>query len=174
MHLPFIQGRNLKSPARRMNYLCGMKNVNFFGYFAKWISQVTGQPAAFLMAASVIVCWLISGPLFKFSDTWNLTMNTGATLITFLMVFLIQNATNRNNAAMQLKLDELIRSLEGARNVFVKLEELNEDDLANLTKAYAEAARRAREARLRGYVDTSAIEVPLPDAKSPSSKKDAA
>ena len=101
----------------------------FFAHLATRVAAAAGRPAAFVIALSIIVIWGISGPLFGWSDTWQLVINTGTTIVTFLMVFLIQNAQNRDAAALQAKLDEVIRAIEGARNEFIGIEHLTEDAL---------------------------------------------
>ena len=101
------------------------------GKVAAW----TGRPAAFMAAVAVIAIWAVTGPLFAFSDTWQLVINTGTTIVTFLMVFLIQNAQNRDASAIQAKLDELIRAVGHARNEFIGIEHLTEADLLGLIKA---------------------------------------
>jgi low affinity Fe/Cu permease len=113
-----------------------------------------------MAAVLVVAVWALTGPLFGFSDTWQLVINTGTTIITFLMVFLIQNTQNRESAAVQLKLDELIRSVEGAHNALLDLEQLGEDDLGHLRARYEELAQAAREDLKRGVVDTGTSEVP--------------
>jgi len=105
---------------------------NLFRKFAHKTSELVGSPWAFIVAAAVIVVWAIAGPIFHFSDTWQLTVNTGTTIITFLMVFLIQNTQNRDATAIHLKLDELIRGVKGARTGMVALEDLNDEQLARL------------------------------------------
>ncbi len=131
-----------------------------FGRLARWTSRAAGHPATFLLAITVIAVWALTGPVFHYSDTWQLVINTGTTIVTFLMVFLIQNTQNRDGAAVQLKLDELIRSVEGAHNALLDLEELTERDLERIRARYLELARLAREKRQRGEpdVDTPDIE----------------
>ena len=114
-----------------------------------------GHPAAFMSAALIIVVWAVTGPIFKFSDTWQLVINTGTTIVTFLMVFLIQNTQNRDSHAVQLKLDELIRAVPGAHNALLDLEELEESDLERFRERYEQLARTAREALGRGELDTA-------------------
>ncbi len=120
---------------------------------------MTGQPAAFVVAVAVIVAWVCTGPLFGFSDTWQLVINTGTTIVTFLMVFLIQNTQNRDSEAIQIKLDELIRAIAGAHNALLDLEELEEKDLDRIRASYERLAERARADLRRGIVDTDIPEV---------------
>jgi low affinity Fe/Cu permease len=115
-----------------------------FTRFAKWASRFTGRPISFNLAVTVVIVWLITGPIFGFSDTWQLVINTGTTIITFLMVFLIQNTQNRDTQAMQIKLDELIRVVEGAHNALLDLEELDEDSLDKFRCRYEALAEKAR------------------------------
>ena len=107
----------------------------FFTWFASRISFISGQPGAFVVAVGVILVWGVTGPLFAFSDTWQLVINTGTTIVTFLMVFLIQNSTNRDAAAMQAKLDELLRAVEKARPQFIGIEHLSEKQLEEIRAA---------------------------------------
>lgn len=108
----------------------------FFSKIAAKTSDVIGSPWAFIVAASVIIIWLISGPFLGFSDTWQLIINTSTTIITFLTVFLIQHTQNKNDKATQLKLDELIHSIDKARNDFIDLEDMTEEKLVKLRKEY--------------------------------------
>jgi low affinity Fe/Cu permease len=130
------------------------KSTSFFTRFAKWTARATGRPAAFVLAASVIVVWGVTGPLFKFSDTWQLVINTGTTIVTFLMVFLIQNTQNRDTEALQVKLDELIRVTEGAHLVLLDLEELDDKQLDKVRDTYERLAAKAREDLRHGEDDT--------------------
>src|SRR5438477_7967032 len=111
-----------------------MYRTSLFSRFAKWAACATGHPLSFMLAKGIILAWATTGPLFHFSDTWQLVINTGTTIITFLMVFLIQNTQNRDSAAMQLKLDELIKGVKGARTSLVDLEELSDEELNRLQK----------------------------------------
>lgn len=115
-----------------------------FNRFAKKAAVLTGRPATFVIAVLIIVVWAMLGPLFGFSDTWQLVINTGTTIITFLMVFLIQNTQNRDGEAVQIKLDELIRSIKGARNQLMNLEEMDEKQLDSIRKEYLELAEHAQ------------------------------
>jgi low affinity Fe/Cu permease len=130
-----------------------------FSHFANRTARATGHPAAFIIAALIIIVWGITGPIFNFSDTWQLVINTGTTIVTFLMVFLIQNTQNRDSHAVQLKLDELIRAVRGAHNALLDLEELEESDLERFRERYEQLARTAREALRRGELDTDTPEL---------------
>lgn len=134
-------------------------STSLFSRIARWIARATGQPAAFVAALLIILIWLITGPIFGFSDTWQLVINTGTTIITFLMVFLIQNTQNRDSEAVQVKLDELIRSMEGAHNALLDLEELSVEELDRIRNRYEELARHAREELRQGQRDTGTPEV---------------
>ena len=124
-----------------------MGNLNrLFSGFAKRVAHHAGRPHAFALAAAVVVVWAVTGPLFGFSDTWQLVINTGTTIVTFLMVFLIQNTQNRDTEAIQLKLDELIRANEHARNRLLGLEDLDEDALDRVKAGFKELAARHPEA----------------------------
>lgn len=123
-------------------------NHSKFTRMAKWAAWKTGRPSTFILAVLAITLWLVSGPLFHFSDTWQLIVNTATTIITFLMVFLIQNTQNRDTEAIQVKLDELIRALDGAQNTLLDLEELNDEELDKIRSQYEKLAEQAR-SRLR-------------------------
>jgi low affinity Fe/Cu permease len=117
---------------------------SLFTRFAKTTALYTGKPITFILAFSTIIVWAISGPLFGFSDTWQLVINTGTTIVTFLMVFLIQNTQNRDTEALQLKLDEIVRSIKGARNQVLDLEDLDEKELDKIREEYLKLAEQAR------------------------------
>ncbi len=112
-----------------------------FHNFAKQLAAEVGSPWAFIAALGIVVVWSVTGPLFKYSDTWQLVINTGTTIVTFLMVFLIQNTQNRDAKAVHLKLDELIRCIKGARNTLIDLEEMSEEELDNLQRQFVKLRR---------------------------------
>jgi low affinity Fe/Cu permease len=136
-----------------------MYTGSVFNRFSKATARETGHPVTFVVALLVIVVWGVTGPMFHFSDTWQLVINTSTTIVTFLMVFLIQNTQNRDSAAVQLKLDELIRSVEGAHNSLLDLEELSEKELERFRKRYEQLAEEARKALRLGGADTNRPEV---------------
>ncbi len=117
---------------------------SWFTRFAQAVAHITGRPIAFALAFGAILVWGLSGPLFGFNDTWQLVINTATTIITFLMVFVIQNTQNRDTAAMQIKLDELIRVSGKARNILLDLEELDESTLEALRGDYEKLARKEK------------------------------
>ena len=127
-----------------------MSITNSFTHMAKWTCRMVGHPVAFGLALLIVVAWAVTGPLFHFSDTWQLVINTGTTVVTFLMVFLIQNTQNRDSAAMQIKLDELIRALKSAHNELADLEDLSDHELEEMKARYTHLAERAR-ARLQKH-----------------------
>jgi low affinity Fe/Cu permease len=119
---------------------------SLFTRFSRATSRAAGRPLTFSMAILMLVVWAATGPVFDYSDSWQLVINTGTTIITFLMVFLIQNTQNRDSEAMHIKLDELIRALDGARNTLLDLEELEDDTLDRIRDEYESLAEAAREA----------------------------
>ncbi|QXV67344.1 low affinity iron permease family protein [Mucilaginibacter sp. 21P] len=119
------------------------RNKNFFERFANWATIATGSSAAFIAATAVIIIWIITGPVFKYSDTWQLVINTGTTIVTFLMVFLIQKSQNKDSKAVHLKLNELLASHQGASNRMVNIEDLTETELDQLAKFYVKLAKLA-------------------------------
>ena len=123
-----------------------------FHRFAWWVSERTGSPHAFLLSLAVVLAWAVTGPIFRFSDSWQLVINTGTTIVTFLMVFLIQATQNRDGRATQLKLDELIRAQKRARNIFADLEHATDEELEELEREFrkvrARAAARAEQKRM--------------------------
>ena len=127
---------------------------NLFTRVTRAVGKVTGRPLSFCLALAVIVIWATTGPLFGFSDTWQLVINTGTTIITFLMVFLIQATQNRDQMALQLKLDELIRCVEGAHNAMLDLEELTEEEIETVHQHYTKLAHLARRQARAGECDT--------------------
>jgi low affinity Fe/Cu permease len=120
------------------------KSKSWFTRFTKWTARASGRSVTFIVAVLIIVGWAITGPIFGFSDTWQLIINTGTTIITFLMVFLIQSTQNRDSEAMQVKLDELIHVMKGAQNALLDLEELEEEELDRIREGYQRIAERAR------------------------------
>lgn len=127
---------------------------NAYARLAKRAAHFCGRPRVFAGAVLLVLAWLVTGPLFGFSDTWQLVINTGTTIITFLMVFLIQNTQNRDTEAMQVKLDELIRATRGAHNALLDLEEVEEETLEAFRQRYRALARAARDELARGVEDT--------------------
>jgi low affinity Fe/Cu permease len=135
------------------------KSKSWFTRFAKATARASGQPSAFTLAVLVVVAWAISGPLFHWSDTWQLVINTGTTIVTFLMVFLIQSTQNRDAEAVQVKLDELLRVTPGAHNVLMNLEELEEHELERIRAVYVRLALKAREGVESGRSDEGVPEI---------------
>jgi low affinity Fe/Cu permease len=129
-----------------------MHSRSWYSRFAKQASRFCGRPHVFAAAIGIIALWAISGPVFGFSDTWQLVINTATTIVTFLMVFLIQNTQNRDTEAIQVKLDELIRATKGAHNALLDLEELEDDEVDKFRDQYqalADAARRGKRKQLK-------------------------
>ena len=137
----------------------GHHRHSLFTSFANHTARAAGHPAAFALAMLIILGWGVTGPVFGYSDTWQLIINTGTTIVTFLMVFLIQNTQNRDSTAMHLKLDEIIRALDGAHNTLMNLEDLEDKELEAMHKRYMAMAQKAREALDRGEVDTAVGEI---------------
>ncbi len=135
-----------------------MHNSTWYSQFSKAAARFCGRPRVFVMALAVILAWVITGPIFHYSDTWQLVINTGTTIITFLMVFLIQNTQYRDTEAIQVKLDELIRATTGAHNSLLDLEELEEGILDSFQKKYQALAAEARAELLIGANDTNTPE----------------
>jgi low affinity Fe/Cu permease len=130
------------------------KSKSWFGRLAKSTARASGRPAAFIVAVAVVGIWALTGPLFRFSDTWQLVINTGTTIVTFLMVFLIQNAQYRDSEAIQVKLDELIRATKGAHVALLDLEELEDEELDRIRDNYEKLAEGARADLRKGKADT--------------------
>ncbi|HEX4262920.1 MAG TPA: low affinity iron permease family protein [Verrucomicrobiae bacterium] len=143
------------------------KKKGGFQKFARASARWTGRPTAFVFAVLFIVVWLVTGPIFHFSDTWQLVINTATTIVTFLMVFLIQNTQNRDSEAVQLKLDELLRSTQGAHNALLEIEELSENELDDIKNCYTKLARRAVKDLRSGKSDLG-----TPDVKRKPAEKD--
>ncbi len=135
-----------------------MHTASWYSGLAKHAARFCGKPRTFFLAIAVIAVWIITGPLFHFSDTWQLVINTGTTIITFLMVFLIQNTQNRDTEAIQVKLDELIRATKGAHNALLDLEELEEEALDAFRGRYQALAAHARAELSQGSQDTGTPE----------------
>jgi len=119
----------------------------FFDKMATKVTKASGKPAAFIVACLIVIAWLVTGPIFKYSDTWQLVINTGTTIITFLMVFIIQQTQNKDTVALQIKLNELIASSQFASNRLVSAEDLTEEELETLKKFYARLAELAQKER---------------------------
>lgn len=140
-----------------------------FARFASGVARLAGRPATFIAAATLMVAWAALGPLVGFSETWQLTVNTGTTIVTFLMVFIIQNTQNRDGMALQIKLDELIHATERAHDALLDLEELSDRDLDAFRRRYMAVARKARERGLNiDEEEPGAQAPPTPDARQPA------
>lgn len=135
-----------------------MRSAAWYSRFAKSTAHFCGRPRVFTWAVTIIAVWIITGPIFGFSDTWQLVINTGTTIITFLMVFLIQNTQNRDTEAIQVKLDELIRATKGAHNALLDLEELEQENLDAFKAKYQALAAAARADLGQGNQDTGTPE----------------
>jgi low affinity Fe/Cu permease len=142
-----------------------------FSAFAKHIADWTGRPVAFILGLTVVMVWAVTGPLFDYSETWQLVINTGTTIITFLMVFLIQNAQNRDTHALQIKLDELLRVTEGAHSALLDLEELDDRDICEIRDLYQKIAAESRKIMDEGGEDTHIPAIDYPHGKKVEPKK---
>src|SRR3954462_14553644 len=139
VHQPATQNESANQ-----DLFCRIRNA--FHIFARQSSSILGSAWSFIVAILIILVWAITGPMFHFSDTWQLIINTGTTIVTFLMVFLIQNTQNRDAKAVHLKLDELIRAVKGARNALVDLEKLSDDELKKLEEEFERIHKHANRA----------------------------
>ncbi|MCC7547137.1 MAG: low affinity iron permease family protein [Burkholderiales bacterium] len=135
-----------------------MRTTTWYSLLAKSAARFCGRPRVFVVALVLILAWIATGPIFQYSDTWQLVINTGTTIVTFLMVFLIQNTQNRDTEAIQIKLDELIRATKGAHNALLDLEELEDEALESFRMRYEALATAAREDLGRGDEDTGSPE----------------
>ena len=136
--------------------------ISKFDAFSKWTARASGRPSVFGLACLVVIVWGATGPMFNYSDTWQLVINTGTTIVTFLMVFLIQNTQNRDTQALQVKMDEIIRVTKGAHNALINLEELSDEDVQKIQDLYRKLAEDAKQAR-HELLKTGVPEVDLPD-----------
>ena len=137
----------------KLERLVGARLLGGFQKFARSVVRTSGNPMAFALAIGVIVIWALTGPWFRFDNTWLLLINTVATIITFLMIFLIRNAQNRESEAVQLKLDELIRATKAAHNSLLDIEELSEEDLNRIKARFERLARTARQESSAGQTE---------------------
>ena len=135
-----------------------------FARFAKATARQSGHPVTFVLAVLVILVWAVTGPVFHFSDTWQLVINTGTTIVTFVMVFLIQNTQNRDSVAMQIKLDELLRAVKGAHTALADLEDLTEEELEQFKAHYVKLAEQAKAALKRQGVRVQDTDASPPTA----------
>lgn len=135
------------------------KDKRDFRKFARSAARWSGRPVAFILATAFILAWIVTGPIFHYSDTWQLVINTATTIVTFLMVFLIQNTQNRDSEAVQLKLDELLRSTHGAHNALLEIEELSEEELDEIKRCYAMLAKKAVKDLRTGKTDIGTPDV---------------
>ena len=117
---------------------------DFFTAIASWIAAASGQPGAFVIALATVLVWAVTGPIFDYSETWQLVINTGTTIVTFLMVFLIQNSQNRDTASMQAKIDELLYALDGAREQFIGIEHLSSSEIEKIRRELETEVRNAK------------------------------
>jgi low affinity Fe/Cu permease len=137
----------------------GRRGPGLFLRVSKWVSEALGRPVAFVVALAAVVLWAVTGPLFHYNNLWQLTINTGTTIVTFLMLFLVQSTQNRQGEAIQIKLDELIRAVKGAHTRLVDLENASEEEMRELRERYQRLAEITRERVAQGDGDTDAPEV---------------
>ena len=135
------------------------KSPSWFTRLARGTSRLAGRPLTFAAVTAMVIAWALLGPYFDYSDAWQLTINTATTIVTFLMVFLIQATQNRDAEAIQIKLDEVIRALDTAHNALLDLEELEEDDLKRMHQNYLDLAEKARRALKKGGADTGVPDI---------------
>jgi low affinity Fe/Cu permease len=156
-----VRKRKTQTPnnCRRGADMTPAKSHSWFTRVSKATARATGQPITFATACALIVVWALTGPLFHWSDTWQLVVNTGTTVVTFLMVFLIQSTQNRDAEAVHIKLDELLRVTAGAHNVLLDLEELEEHELEKLRNAYCRLADEARRGKSGGRSDSGVPDI---------------
>jgi len=140
--------------------MAAVHRQSFFTRFAKGTSRLAGRPVTFAVVVAIVIAWALAGPFFGFSDTWQLAINTATTIVTFLMVFLIQATQNRDAEAIQIKLDEIIRSQDSAHNALLDLEELEEEDLVKVRQKYLDLADAAHKSLSHGEGDTGVPEIP--------------
>ena len=143
----------------------GKPEGELFSMWATYAARALGKAKSFATAIVIVLLWVLAGPFFHFSDTWQLIINTGTTIVTFLMVFLIQNTQNRDSAAIQLKLDELIRSTQGAHNTLLDLEKLGTEDLDKIRTLYQKLADRARSDQTGGLATNGTPDLPVTEFK---------
>jgi len=149
---------NVGSMRKVNGHQLNITTSNRFERFSRALAVRSGRASTFAVASGAVVLWALTGPMFGYSDTWQLIINTSTTIITFLMVFLIQNTQNRDTTAIQIKLDELIRCTKGAHNALLCLEEIDEEHLVEFQKKYHELAERARQAIQDGLKDTGTLD----------------
>jgi low affinity Fe/Cu permease len=154
----------------RQGYAAPSALTQQFSRFAHSISVWTGHPLAFLVAAALVIAWVLTGPIFKYSDTWQLVINTGTTIVTFLMVFLIQNTQNRDTLAIQLKLSELVLAMKGAENKFAAIEDLSDEELEQLHNDCRDRAEMARQ-HIEGRKERPAETVGRSRSKPPARRR---
>jgi low affinity Fe/Cu permease len=158
----------LKSETRKGK---NSKLTEWFEKVSKLVTRATGRPATFIVAACVVIVWAVTGPIFNYSDTWQLVINTGTTIVTFLMVFVIQQSQNKDTIALQLKLNELIACQKNASNRLIDVEDLTEDELEVLKKFYIRLSKLAKEERQLYTTHSIDEATKMHDQKRPSGKK---